>query len=211
MVANMDVFERSALIGTLVQELRHNGSWCGETHVQKGTFLLQELERVSLEYDFILYKHGPFSFALSDELGVMRGYGLLALEPSREGFRPRIAETEGALRNFARHEQLIGAQRSKIEAIARGSSARRVRPNSSVSQPRYSSPEDNSLVQRPRHVRRDCTNSSVTCPSKRPWKRSGPSTRSAALSTCSARTDQAAQPRRSGVRQRGLSPDLMMV
>ncbi|HEX8362684.1 MAG TPA: hypothetical protein VF613_21360, partial [Longimicrobium sp.] len=102
-----------------VQELRRNGSWCGETHVQKGTYLLQELKQVTLEYDFILYKHGPYSFTLTDELGVMRGYGLLTLEPSSEGFRPRFAETESALRNIERHKQLFETHRREIEAVAR--------------------------------------------------------------------------------------------
>ena len=54
-----------------------------ETHVQKAMYLMQELLEVPTEYSFILYKHGPFSFDLSDELTSFRGDYLLELAPRR--------------------------------------------------------------------------------------------------------------------------------
>jgi uncharacterized protein YwgA len=51
-----------------MESLRSEGSWCGETHIQKALFLCQEIALVPSRFKFILYKHGPFSFELSDHL-----------------------------------------------------------------------------------------------------------------------------------------------
>lgn len=77
----MDRLKRGAILVQLVRELRENGSWCGETHLQKGTYLLQELTKVPLGLEFILYKHGPFSFDLRDELTGLRADEVIALQP----------------------------------------------------------------------------------------------------------------------------------
>ena len=58
--------QRDAVLLSLVGEMINKGSWCGETHIQKAAYFLQVLLEVPLEFDFILYKHGPFSFDLSD-------------------------------------------------------------------------------------------------------------------------------------------------
>lgn len=65
----MNRIQRAAVLASLLKHLDEKGSWCGETHLQKATYFLQGLLEVPLGYDFILYKHGPFSFDLSDELG----------------------------------------------------------------------------------------------------------------------------------------------
>jgi uncharacterized protein YwgA len=69
--------KRRALITQLVGEMSAKGSWCGETHIQKGVFVGQELLGLPLDFDFILYKHGPFSFDLRDELARMQADGVL--------------------------------------------------------------------------------------------------------------------------------------
>ena len=89
----MNRMRKAALILRLVERLREQGSWCGETHVQKATFFLQELMHVPMEFDFILYKHGPFSFDLRDELTSLRADELLNLEPQWP-FGPRITPTD---------------------------------------------------------------------------------------------------------------------
>jgi hypothetical protein len=91
----MDRLIRAAVLTRLIQELRDSGSWCGETHVQKAAFFLQDLMQVPLGLDFILYKHGPFSFDLRDELTGLRADGLMSLEPQWP-YGPRIAPTEGS-------------------------------------------------------------------------------------------------------------------
>jgi uncharacterized protein YwgA len=77
----MDRLRRAAVLTRLIQELRNEGSWCGETHIQKATLFLQELLHVPLGFEFILYKHGPFSFDLRDDLAGLRADGLVDLEP----------------------------------------------------------------------------------------------------------------------------------
>lgn len=88
----MDRLRRAAILTRLVQELRERGSWCGETHIQKATFFLQELARVPLGLNFVLYKHGPFSFDLRGELTGLRADEIVTLEPQLP-YGPRIAVT----------------------------------------------------------------------------------------------------------------------
>ncbi len=88
----MDRMQRAGLLTRLIEELREKGSWCGETHVQKATFFAQELAEIPLGFNFILYKHGPFSFDLRDELTALRADGLLELE-TQESYGPRISPT----------------------------------------------------------------------------------------------------------------------
>jgi len=71
--------KQDALLSELTDQLNQRGSWCGETHIQKAAYFLQELRKVPLGFDFILYKHGPFSFDLRDELTAMRADGFLDL------------------------------------------------------------------------------------------------------------------------------------
>lgn len=60
--------ERKAFLVKVVEYLQELESWCGETHIQKNVFFSQHFKKIPLNYDFILYKHGPFSFELRDEL-----------------------------------------------------------------------------------------------------------------------------------------------
>ena len=89
----MGRMRNAALITKLVERLRDQGSWCGETHVQKTTYFLQHLMDVPLGFDFILYKHGPFSFELRDELTALRADNLLTLELDHR-YSPRMAPTK---------------------------------------------------------------------------------------------------------------------
>lgn len=87
----MERLKRAAIISQLVGRLRKGGSWCGETHLQKAVYLMQDLLDVPMEYPFILYKHGPYSFELSDELTSLRGDALLELQPQAPPYGPRYA------------------------------------------------------------------------------------------------------------------------
>jgi hypothetical protein len=68
--------QEAVLVG-LAKRLADEGSWGGETHLQKAAYLLSELRDVDFDFNFILYKHGPFSFELRDELASMRAEGLM--------------------------------------------------------------------------------------------------------------------------------------
>ena len=78
MLVNMD---RWAIVAQLVKQLREMDGWAGETHIQKTLFFLQELLHVPSGYSFVLYKHGPYSFDLHDDLGSMLTNSVCALEP----------------------------------------------------------------------------------------------------------------------------------
>ena len=79
--------ERRTLVSALVKTMRDKDSWAGETHIQKCIFFLQEMLNVPLGYQFVLYKHGPYSFDLRNELAAMRALLYLEVEP-RSGYGP---------------------------------------------------------------------------------------------------------------------------
>ena len=89
----MDRIKRTALLTALAESLGKKGSWCGETHLQKATYFLQALEKVPVGFDFILYKHGPFSFELRDALTAMRADGLFDLH-QQWPYGPTLVPTE---------------------------------------------------------------------------------------------------------------------
>lgn len=89
----MGKLKRAALLTKLMAQLREHNSWCGETHVQKAVFLVQELMQIPLELEFLLYRHGPYSFDLRDELTGLRADGLVRLEP-RWPWGPHFVPTE---------------------------------------------------------------------------------------------------------------------
>lgn len=76
----MKRLQRAAVLLSLIEEMTKEDSWCGETNIQKASYFLQELCGVQLEFDFILYKYGPYSFDLSDELTALRADSILDLK-----------------------------------------------------------------------------------------------------------------------------------
>lgn len=79
-----------AIILSVIKALNEKNSWSGETHVQKAVFFLQELGKADLVYPFILYKYGPFSFELRDDLIYLRARGLLLREILSPNYGPRL-------------------------------------------------------------------------------------------------------------------------
>jgi uncharacterized protein YwgA len=117
----MDRLKRDAVLIRLIEALRQQGSWYGETHIQKATYLLQELAGAQLGFDFILYKHGPFSFDLRDELTAMRADGLISLRVQTPGYGPSIIlepPADDLRRRFPntlkKHEPMIEMVASKL-------------------------------------------------------------------------------------------------
>jgi uncharacterized protein YwgA len=92
----MDRVTRYALLAELISKLERKDSWCGETHIQKATYLAQELAGLPFALDFVLYRHGPYSFDLHDELTAMRADGVLRVEPRNPPYGPSLLPTERA-------------------------------------------------------------------------------------------------------------------
>lgn len=90
----MNQLAQEAVLVGLARRLHDRGSWGGETHLQKAAYLLHELAGVPFDFSFILYKHGPFSFELRDELGTMRADRLLEREVQAPPYGPRFVVTD---------------------------------------------------------------------------------------------------------------------
>jgi len=86
--------QRQAVILSLMDSLLEKGSWCGEIHIQKATYFLQNLAEVPLDFKFILYKHGPLSFDLRDELTAMYADGLLEFRIQCWPYGSRLVTTQ---------------------------------------------------------------------------------------------------------------------
>ena len=114
----MERDQQTALILDLIDNLLSKGSWCGETHIQKAAFFLQKLLGVPTDYEFILYRHGPFSFDLRDEITDFRALGLLKLQPMPMPYGPTLRETENATELIRRFPVTVGRFRDRIELVA---------------------------------------------------------------------------------------------
>lgn len=57
-----------ALVVGLVDRMQEAGSWTGETHVQKCMYFLKQVAGVPVEYNYVLHKHGPYSFELHEDV-----------------------------------------------------------------------------------------------------------------------------------------------
>lgn len=61
--------------------------------MQKALFLAQELVGIPTDFEFILYKHGPYSFDFHDELTLLRADMMLDLERQPQPFGPKFITT----------------------------------------------------------------------------------------------------------------------
>lgn len=113
------------LILTVAGQLRRHGSWTGETHVQKVGYFLQDLLGVPLRADYILYKHGPYSFDLRRTLSAMRAYQYVAWQPNRYPYGPTLVEGQlgDTLKRFT--EEPV-EYRDRIDFAARWLGGKRV-------------------------------------------------------------------------------------
>ncbi|MBC8205095.1 MAG: hypothetical protein H8E87_06260 [FCB group bacterium] len=109
--------QRQSVILALLDAMQNKGSWCGETHLQKAAYFLEELTKVDLGLDFILYKHGPFSFLLRDELTAMRADYLIELE-SLYPYGPRLKVTEPGKKLMGNWSKTLEESKSKIGFVA---------------------------------------------------------------------------------------------
>src|SRR5713101_1542239 len=98
----MNRLECDAVIIALVESLSTHNSWCGETHIQKSAYFLSRLEQDAVCFSFILYKHGPFSFGLRDQLTALRARSFLQLEATFPwGSRFRSTDAGSVLKDIS--------------------------------------------------------------------------------------------------------------
>ncbi|MCV2490816.1 hypothetical protein OF117_15780 [Geodermatophilus sp. YIM 151500] len=109
---------RAAVLSALADGLHERNSWTGETHLQKATFFLQEALGVPFEYDFILYKHGPFSFALRDELNSLEADRFIEVKPQRYPYGPRLETTHIGKALQAKFPRTMEMHRAAVDQVA---------------------------------------------------------------------------------------------
>lgn len=106
-----------AQILELLDRMHKHESWCGETHVQKCAYFLQVALDVDLGVQFVLYKHGPFSFELHELLGQMRAEQLIELQ-SKFPYGPSIVETALGRTLRERLRATVEPEAEQIEFVA---------------------------------------------------------------------------------------------
>jgi hypothetical protein len=115
----MNRLQRAALLTELADRLRQQGSWCGETHLQKATYFLQTLILVPTGYDFILYKFGPFSFDLAEELTALRADGLMELRAQPAPYGPSLLATPRSVEFRRGYPVTLGKYVDAVGFVAR--------------------------------------------------------------------------------------------
>jgi hypothetical protein len=114
----MNRLQRATVLLTLLERLKAHGSWCGETHLQKSAYFLQELLGVPLDFNFIFYKHGPYSFDLSDDITALRADQLLDLHLPNPNYGPTLAPSAGSVPLVARFPVTRQRYADAIEFVA---------------------------------------------------------------------------------------------
>lgn len=107
----------AARVLAMVQELRSHKSWSGETHLQKAMYFLDKRCGAPTGFDFVLYKHGPYSFDLHDTLSMLFAHCLLEHEISPP-YGPRIRLTKTGERFLAQHDDLAAGVKPYIAQVA---------------------------------------------------------------------------------------------
>lgn len=117
--------ESRALLLSLIERMRSAGSWTGETHIQKCVYFINILFGVDLGHRFVMYKHGPYSFELRDELSAMRTRTMLTVEP-RAPYGSSFNVGPASERLMGSHLELIGEHASALNFVSEKLSTRHV-------------------------------------------------------------------------------------
>ena len=122
----MKRLQKAAILVSLIETLEEKDSWCGETNVQKATYFLQGLVGVPLGFKFILYKYGPYSFDLSEELTYLCADSFLDLEVRDPRYGPSYIT--GGMRDYVvdRFPKTLCRYRNGIDYVADRLGSKRV-------------------------------------------------------------------------------------
>ncbi len=115
----MKRLQKASILADLAERMRDHGSWCGETHIQKAVYFLQELLKVPLGYRYMLYKHGPFSFDLRDEITELRVYELFRLETRPVPYGPSLRPTKNAEELKSRFPKTLNNYEGHLDFVAK--------------------------------------------------------------------------------------------
>ena len=93
-MTNLTDIRLKAMVASLIENMEDRDGWCGEAHIQKTAYFLKELMGVPMNYDFIIYKHGPYSFDLHDDLMAMKANRFLKTESRSRYYGPSFMQGE---------------------------------------------------------------------------------------------------------------------
>lgn len=114
----MTQLEKGLILTELADRLIERGSWCGHTHLQKSAYFLQELLGVDLGVEFMLYKHGPYSFDLEEVILWCQTKFLLEKEYRAEGYGPRLKPTATSQEHRTRFSRLFEKITNEMDFVA---------------------------------------------------------------------------------------------
>src|SRR5271155_2270741 len=79
-------FHKHALILAMITSLRRQGSRTGKVHIIKGLFLAKAAGLLDVPLDFFLYKHGPYSVEIEENIEQMKSYAAVEVESAFDGY-----------------------------------------------------------------------------------------------------------------------------
>jgi len=115
----VDRLQKAAVLTELMTQLRNNGSWCGHTHMQKTVYFLQEVLGLQTGYEYILYKHGPYSFDLAEELTSLRADYLMEFDHRSPGYGPSLVPTQTSAGLRSRYPKTLAGHAQQIAFVAK--------------------------------------------------------------------------------------------
>lgn len=113
----MNKAEAEAVILHFADRLHTKGSWCGETHIQKAAYFLQQLTEVPIPGHFRLWKHGPYSFDLKDQILELVGYGLMEVSSNPFPYGPTLVVTERGDKHVRCQPEVVRQYHDQIEFV----------------------------------------------------------------------------------------------
>lgn len=113
----MDWSQRSALIGTIVEEATRAGVACNEHRLQTYIFLLQEGLGVPFGYDYRMPKTTPRSRRLASDLVEMEADGVLDIAVPAGEAAPTYVLGENGCSWEEPHRDLVSASRGSIRNV----------------------------------------------------------------------------------------------
>ncbi|MCY4088358.1 MAG: hypothetical protein OXG37_16095 [Actinomycetia bacterium] len=110
--------QRQAVVAELSKQMAASDSWCGETHLQKSVFVLQEVLLVPTGFNYTLYKYGPFSRDLRAELSGMRADGFLDVVVQSPPYGPRLLISDASKEQLLRRwQKTLSLYKPQIEFV----------------------------------------------------------------------------------------------
>jgi hypothetical protein len=114
----MDRLQRAAILTELMDRLRNHDNRCGESRLQNAVYFLQEILGVPTNFEYILYKHCPYSFDLSADIVALRADYLVELDHRSPGYGPVLIPTTASGDLRSRYSRTLGKYRSQIDIVA---------------------------------------------------------------------------------------------